>query len=1086
MGKKRHENKRFVKYKVIMLLVLCAICIAEVGDVEFDANILLTGDEKKVSWTNDSNTITFRASSVQTSDFDYTWPASDEGGGTPLVDIGSNILFWGTPLFIDVSNSRVGIGAFPLSTATKTQVGTEDLSRDASSLVGHWKLNDDAANTTVIDSSTISNNGVASVNTSVLSTVGITNDAFNFNGSSHHVEISDDDAYDFISSFSVAFWAKPDSISANETVFSRDIGGSPFQGYTLFFDNEDKWNFAVFSNNLAGGVESNIAATIGEWQYVVGTRDSDGLMRLYVNAIEQDGKAVRSGSVANTTSVFIGSTRTTSGFYDGLVDNVAIFKTNLSQTSIDTYYNPSDTAEKPILHVTREFTPATSIIELARFERTAEVESGNGIGFSIDTYLENDSGSSVKVGGLQWSLPDDTAGLESLFELTHLTSGGERTVLKTDNWKIGFLAFDDNAYIYLNFTNPGVSTDRTLTIDMGDQDRLIDWTGAAAGANLEIEALSTINQDLTTDASPTFAGLTINGDIDLNNNALIDVGYIDFETGAVAPAHLEGRIFYDDDEKTLSVYNNESDITLQLGQEMYIRATNKTGTTILNGELVYIDGAQGSRPTVALAKADLTTTCQVLAMATHDILDNTTGFVTTRGLVHDVNTNGITAGDTIYLSATTAGAYTNTAPTAPDFIIRVGRCIFENSTTGLIYIDIGPTDVCGTMVIQDLDINTNLDVAGSGTFGSLDAGSSILFDDFLAGGQQIQLSFGGPVSTTRTVTFTIGDSARGIILQGSPTLDDWFDQGVKTTDAPGFATGVTIGNLTLADGSITDSSGTISFNDENLTSSGDLTIDDIIHTGDPDTTIGMLPDNITITVGGIAFITMLESPAPIDRITINDGGMDVDFIVESVNVDPALKVDAGTDTVILTASKIGDGGTTNYQNIDNTGDTWWVGSAGLPFGHMYVDGTQAIIVALTLNTPTEVEDDGTTSAEDGWLAGDLNLVTFPTGGTEHYLTVTKAGMYHVNWNLSFKMVTGAANTQIHAGLAIDSTTFIRDKCEAHRTISNNSDTGNMAGSCIVDLPNGTEELSIWMENTTNSNDAEIVHGSLVITHIGGT
>ncbi len=83
------------------------------------------------------------------------------------------------------------------------------------------------------------------------------------------------------------------------------------------------------------------------------------------------------------------------------------------------------------------------------------------------------------------------------------------------------------------------------------------------------------------------------------------------------------------------------------------------------------------------------------------------------------------------------------------------------------------------------------------------------------------------------------------------------------------------------------------------------------------------------------------------------------------------------------------------------------------------------------------------------------------------------------------MVSGAANTQIHAGLMVDNVA-VRDKCEAHRTISNNTDIGNMAGSCMVDLPNGNEELSLWMENTTNGNDAEVVHGSLVAIQIGGT
>ncbi len=183
------------------------------------------------------------------------------------------------------------------------------------------------------------------------------------------------------------------------------------------------------------------------------------------------------------------------------------------------------------------------------------------------------------------------------------------------------------------------------------------------------------------------------------------------------------------------------------------------------------------------------------------------------------------------------------------------------------------------------------------------------------------------------------------------------------------------------------------------------------------------------------------------------------------------------------------GGATTYMQTEADADTFWVGEGtGLPYGHMYVDGTQVIRVAITINTPAEVEGDGTggtATAEDGWLGGDLNLITFPTGGTEHYITVTKPGVYHINWNLSFKMVTGAANTQVHGGLAVDGTA-IRNKCEAHRTISNNTDTGNMAGSCIVDLPNGTEELSVWMENSTNSNDADVSHGSLVAVMVGGT
>ena len=231
-------------------------------------------------------------------------------------------------------------------------------------------------------------------------------------------------------------------------------------------------------------------------------------------------------------------------------------------------------------------------------------------------------------------------------------------------------------------------------------------------------------------------------------------------------------------------------------------------------------------------------------------------------------------------------------------------------------------------------------------------------------------------------------------------------------------------------------------------------------------------DGATGNVIGTGSLTG-HSALGIDNIAIN--GNLISSIAGDLNIVPA----AG-QVITLGITP------TDHIEISRAGDMVFKGSAGVPFGHMYVDGTQAIRVALTLNTPAEVKDDGTTSAEDGWLSGDLNLMTFPTGGTEHYITITKPGVYHITWNLSFKMVTGAANTQIHAGLAIDSTTFRRDKCEAHRTISNNTDTGNMGGTCMIDLPNGNEELSLWMENTTNSNDSDVVHGSLTAVMVGGT
>jgi hypothetical protein len=191
-----------------------------------------------------------------------------------------------------------------------------------------------------------------------------------------------------------------------------------------------------------------------------------------------------------------------------------------------------------------------------------------------------------------------------------------------------------------------------------------------------------------------------------------------------------------------------------------------------------------------------------------------------------------------------------------------------------------------------------------------------------------------------------------------------------------------------------------------------------------------------------------------------------------------------TTSTVPVASHLG--GAATYLLSQADGDTYWVGTgAGLVYGHMYVDGDQSIIVALTANTPAEVKDDGTTSLDDGWLAGELNEMTFPTGGTEHYITVTIAGKYEVTWDMSFSIASPGATIQMHGGIAIDGTA-VRTSGEAHRTIANNTDTGNMGATTIIDCPNGNEELSLWLENTTNNADATVDHGNLRVVLIGGT
>ena len=178
-----------------------------------------------------------------------------------------------------------------------------------------------------------------------------------------------------------------------------------------------------------------------------------------------------------------------------------------------------------------------------------------------------------------------------------------------------------------------------------------------------------------------------------------------------APPHSEGLLFYDREAKCPAYFNDTREVTNQIGRELWKRATNKTGITIPDGTLVYVSGAQGNRATMAPAKADSPTTSRILAMATHAIENNMTGEFTTFGEVHGLDTAGIEAGTSLYLSDTIAGAWTTTPPSPPNFPIHVGIVTRENADDGIIDLSIGPTDVVGQMVIQMLALNAQLNMA---------------------------------------------------------------------------------------------------------------------------------------------------------------------------------------------------------------------------------------------------------------------------------------------------------------------------------------------------------------------------------------
>lgn len=162
--------------------------------------------------------------------------------------------------------------------------------------------------------------------------------------------------------------------------------------------------------------------------------------------------------------------------------------------------------------------------------------------------------------------------------------------------------------------------------------------------------------------------------------------YITFDTTPETSSTTPGTVYWDTGEGTPTAILN-ADVSLNIGQENVALCYNGTGSTITNGSVVYISGAQGQRPSITLADADTeATSSKTFGMATQDILDGAEGFVTTFGVVNGVSTTSFTEGQALWLSQT-PGQVTATRPLAPAHTVFVGYCLKVNGSTGRIFIN---------------------------------------------------------------------------------------------------------------------------------------------------------------------------------------------------------------------------------------------------------------------------------------------------------------------------------------------------------------------------------------------------------------
>ena len=181
-----------------------------------------------------------------------------------------------------------------------------------------------------------------------------------------------------------------------------------------------------------------------------------------------------------------------------------------------------------------------------------------------------------------------------------------------------------------------------------------------------------------TDTGLTSVGLSMPSAFTVSNSPLTSNGTIAVTGAGTTSQYVRG----DGSLATFPTIANEAQTLIR---EVY----NETGATLTKGTVVYINGGHGNLPTVtkAIAVGDATS-AQTFALVQSDITNMNNGYVVVAGGINNLDTQAYAAGTALYLSGTTAGAYTSTKPYAPIHLVYVGVVVRSHPTQGVIEVKI--------------------------------------------------------------------------------------------------------------------------------------------------------------------------------------------------------------------------------------------------------------------------------------------------------------------------------------------------------------------------------------------------------------
>lgn len=486
--------------------------------------------------------------------------------------------------------------------------------------------------------------------------------------------------------------------------------------------------------------------------------------------------------------------------------------------------------------------------------------------------------------------------------------------------------------------------------------------------------------------------------------------------------------------------------------EGYMEYEAQAGENLVKGDVVYVSGNSGNIPIVSKAQANAGgTKMPAFGICTQTINTGNTGYIVTQGLFVGIDTSAFTSGDTLYVSATTAGAMANVSPSGEENKIQnIGKVVRSASGGSILVGGAGRFNATnalnqGNIFLGDASnraVTANLDttVSGLGYIKNVVEDTTPQLGGNLDA-QSYNISSAGSISGTSigvtgqfTLPTTDGDANAYLITNGSGTLA-WQNAPVNSFiyEQSAAATTWTVNHNLGVQYPIVEVSGT---NGESFAGTMNYPVIDFVSENQLTATFSAnTAGNISVVSGGGSrgYTGSSGLSATLQQVTDN-GSTTTNSITTG-----------GIQTTVITSGSNATAGTITGDWTLTAGSTWQATYADLAEKYT-VDMPYEAGTVMKFGGPAEITQ--STQADDTRVAG----------------VISDAPAYIMNSGIEGQYLALAGRVPVKVvGSVVPGDLLVSSNTPGCAVVNNQPDSGTVIGKAITTDANGVcEALVILM------------------------